>query len=68
MELGDGQVLLVNPRTAAQMLCVSERTLFNLERRGELVAVKIGRAKRYCVETLKRWIEQKEADSGQRDQ
>jgi excisionase family DNA binding protein len=69
MGMGDGDNLLVSVRTAAQMLCLSERTLYNLEQRGELVAVKAtGRAKRYSVDTLRRWIEKKEAASGKREQ
>ena len=48
------------------MLAVSERTLFNLTARGELPAVCIGRAKRYCVEALRRFIEGKGGTDGKR--
>src|SRR5690349_7798086 len=48
--------LLVSERTAAAMLGVSEKTVYNMTKAGSLPAVYIGRAKRYSVETLKRWI------------
>lgn len=48
--------LLLTPREAAEALSVCEKTLFNLTRRGELPAVKIGRAVRYAVDDLQAFI------------
>ena len=39
--------LLLTPREAARALAVCERTLWSWTRRGELPAVRIGRAVRY---------------------
>lgn len=51
--------LLVTSREAARMLSVSERTLWSLSARGELKAIKLGRAKRYSVAELVAFIERK---------
>ncbi len=50
------QKLLVTARQAAKMLSVSERTLWGLSDAGEIPRVKIGRAVRYSVDDLKRYI------------
>jgi excisionase family DNA binding protein len=53
--------LLLRPREAARFLAISERTLWELTRRGEILCVRLGRAVRYdrrdllaAVERLKR--------------
>lgn len=48
--------LLVTPREAAKVLSVCEKTLFTLNKRGELPAVRIGRAVRYAVADLQAFI------------
>jgi len=49
---------LLTPRDAAKALAVCEKTLFNMTKAGEIPAVKIGRAVRYSVADLARWVEQ----------
>ena len=49
--------LLVDEREAARLLSCSTRTLYNLRKRGELPAIKIGEAVRYDVEDLREFIE-----------
>jgi excisionase family DNA binding protein len=49
--------LLVSPRQAARMLSVCERTLYSLEKAGEIAAVRRGRLVRYSVDELRGWIE-----------
>jgi excisionase family DNA binding protein len=49
--------LLVSPRLAARMLSLCERTLYSLERAGEIAAVRRGRLVRYSVDELQAWIE-----------
>jgi hypothetical protein len=53
--------LLVSPRQAARMLSVCERTLYSLEKAGEIAAV------RYSVDELRAWIaraSEKKCDGG----
>jgi excisionase family DNA binding protein len=60
--------LLVSPRQAARMLSVCERTLYSLEKAGEIAAVRRGRLVRYSVEELRAWIErasEKKCEGGQ---
>ncbi len=54
------QPLAVTARQAAQMLSISERSLWELWHRGELPRVQVGRSVRYSVEDLRAYI------SGQR--
>lgn len=49
--------LLVTPKQAAQMLALSERTLWTLTKSGEITHVQRGRMVRYHVDDLNRWIE-----------
>jgi excisionase family DNA binding protein len=56
------QTLLVHPllftaRQAAEMLAISERTLWELTRRGAIRCVRIGRAVRYTVSDLQSYIQ-----------
>lgn len=49
--------LLLRPRDAARALAISERTLWELTRRGSIPCVRVGRAVRYSPLDLKAWIE-----------
>ena len=49
---------LLTPKEAAKALAVCERTLYGLDKSGELPAVRIGRAVRYDVNDLRAWINQ----------
>jgi len=60
--------LLVSPREAAKALAVCEKTLWSLTKRGEIPAVRIGRAVRYSMDELQAWIRrasEKKCESGQ---
>ena len=48
--------LLLEPREAARMLRISERTLSTYTRNGTLPVVRIGRSVRFSPEALRRWI------------
>jgi excisionase family DNA binding protein len=54
--------LLLSAREAAKRLAISDRSLFTLTKSGQLPCVRVGTSKRYSVETLRRWIQQSEAD------
>lgn len=49
--------LLVDGRSAARLLSVSERTLWSLSNRGELASVKIGRRRLYDPRDLTAFID-----------
>lgn len=53
--------MLLSTREAAKRLAISERTLFMLTQTGQLPCVRAGTAKRYSVETLRKWIQDSEA-------
>jgi len=57
--------LLLSPKEAAQALAISERTLWQMTRDGEIESIKVGkRSVRYPVSALERWIaEQVEKDA-----
>jgi excisionase family DNA binding protein len=70
-ETAAGPVFLLRPREAARALAISERTLWELTRRGEIPHVRLGRAVRYRPADLDAWAEarkqsglQKEANHG----
>jgi excisionase family DNA binding protein len=48
--------LLITEREAAELLSVSERTLFNLRRAGEIDAVQLRGCVRYSVAALQEYI------------
>ena len=48
--------LLLSPRDAAKALSISEKTLFNYTKAGDIPVVRIGRAVRYSLDDLKAWI------------
>jgi excisionase family DNA binding protein len=52
----DATKLLLTPREAARMLSICEKTLWSLTKRGEIPAVRIGRAVRYDPRDLAAWI------------
>ena len=49
--------LLLTPRAAAEALAVCQKTLWSLTRDGKLPCVRIGRAVRYDVADVRRFIE-----------
>ena len=51
--------LLVTAKQAAQSLAISERTLWELTRRGEIPRLKIGASVRYDLRDLQAWIDKK---------
>ena len=51
--------LLVDEKTAAKLLGVSKRTVFDLEERGLLKSKRIGKLKRYAVSHLREYAEGK---------
>ncbi len=55
------ELLLVNEKTAAQMLGVSKRTIFDLNKKGVLACKQIGKLKRYAVADLRAFAEGKVA-------
>jgi excisionase family DNA binding protein len=48
--------LLLTPRQAAEVLCISERMLWDLKEAGEIPVIPIGRAVRYARSDLESWI------------
>lgn len=66
MNMNDGQ-LAFRPREAARMLGISQRTLFDLTRRGELPAVKLKRAVIYPRVALVSWLERSSAKGANHD-
>jgi len=51
------QPMLLTARQAAKALSVCEKTLWTLAQRGEIPAVRIGRAVRYDPRDLDDWIQ-----------
>jgi predicted DNA-binding transcriptional regulator AlpA len=59
-----GPSLLFNKKGTARLLCVSEKTLWNLCHRGEMPQpIRFGSAVRWSVEGLKAWIEVSEGNA-----
>jgi excisionase family DNA binding protein len=55
----DDQGLLIASKEAAKLLKVSERTLWRMHTTGEMPPpIRIGRAVRWSLETLKKWVEE----------
>ena len=48
--------LLLSPKEAAQLLSISERTLWTITKQGAIACIRIGAAKRYEVKELERFI------------
>jgi len=59
--LGVLEPLLVDEKTAAELLGVSRRTVFDLNRQGVLACKQIGKLKRYAVSHLREFAEGKVA-------
>lgn len=57
--------LLVDERTAAKMLGICGRKLFDLAKSGAIPFVKIGKAKRYAVAALVEFIKRQGGAYGQ---
>jgi excisionase family DNA binding protein len=56
--------LLLTVEQAAEVLSLSRRTLWRLTKDGKLPSVRYGRAVRYWIEDLKKWVEkQREASN-----
>ncbi len=57
------QPLALRPREAAKLLSISQRTLFNLAKRGEIRTVRLGTAKQagvlYPVAELERFLSER---------
>jgi excisionase family DNA binding protein len=53
--------LVLSPRQAAHVLAISERTLWTLTHRGDIPAVRIGRAVRYDPRDLAAYVERRKA-------
>jgi len=51
----------LKPREAAQRLAISERYLYQLTSSGEVPCVRVGKLVRYSVETLRKWIKDRES-------
>lgn len=57
--LNFSDISLLSPRQAAQLLDISERTLWSMKDRGEIPHIKMGHLVKYPVDDLKRWIDAK---------
>jgi len=58
--------LLLTPKETAKILNICERTLFALTQRGELPSIRIGRAVRFPMAELQKWIEKKSFENSQK--
>jgi excisionase family DNA binding protein len=57
------RILLIDSRSAARMLSLSERTLYTLAKSGAIPFVRCGkRGKRFSVAAIERWIAAQEAN------
>ena len=50
--------LLLDPREAAGLLCISQRKLWEMTAKREIPRVRLGRCVRYSVKDLERWIDE----------
>jgi len=53
----EADCLALRPRDAARVLSVSERTLWGLTKQGRVPFVRFGKAVRYPVHLLRKWLE-----------
>lgn len=53
--------LLLPRREAAQVLSLSERTLWTFTKAGEIPSIRIGRSVRYSLADLRAWVASKTA-------
>ncbi len=63
-EVAETNSLALRPRDAARSLGVSERTLWGLTKQGRVPFVRIGKAVRYPVHLLRKWLEE-QAQAGE---
>ena len=54
---GNSPRLLVTPSDAARALAISTRKLWAMTKEGEMPCVRIGRAVRYDVGDLQKWVD-----------
>ena len=54
----ENQPLLVNAATAARLLGISERNLWQLKKDGNIPYVKIGKLTKYHIPTIEIWIDE----------
>lgn len=54
----EADCLALRPRDAARVLSVSERTLWGLTKAGKVPFVRLGKAVRYPVHLLRKWLEE----------
>lgn len=52
--------ILVDTRTAAELLSQSERTVWQLAKDGNIPSVRIGKSLRFSVDSLKAWVSEQE--------
>ncbi len=64
MHIEEHQPLLVNARTAANLLGICERNLFTLKKEGKIPVVKIGKLTKYHIPSLQKWIEENTKNGG----
>lgn len=55
------EAFLLKAREAAQRLAISESHLYRLTSSGEVPCVRVGKLVRYSVETLRKWIKDRES-------
>jgi len=60
----ENQPLLVNAATAAKLLGISERNLWQLKKDGNIPVVKIGKLTKYHIPSLQKWIEENTKNGG----
>ena len=51
--------LLLTPRETAEVLRISERTLWGLTASGQIPSLRIGRSVRYDINDLRDWIDER---------
>ncbi len=56
--------LLVTGREAARLLCISERTLFDLRKNGTIKAVIVGRSVRFAMADIAAAVERLRQEGG----
>ena len=60
---GTAQQLTISERMAAELLGVSERTLFNLRQDGDIPFIRIRSRIMYRVSALEAWLEKNEQEA-----
>lgn len=51
---------LLSAKKVAEMLDMSQTTVYDLAKRGEIPSIRIGRHIRFCEERLYRWLAERE--------